>query len=236
VNLRSILLLLTCCCVSAGATERVNSHADFFAAVARDEGMTQAFIYRDQVRALPNAQRLKITGIAPGWGSLVLQTNALTVNQRAWTWRQARQVFGRPTVPTMDLELTSVFEAASASSGRDRICLQAPTGSSGSAARWQHVVVIERSLKANAPPSMITWTAPYASCAAVFVNTDGQLVAGTFDLQLESEQAFSTMLFKLQSVSAPEHVEWPRYLLSLRTPGNAFDFTPSRLPTRPRPN
>lgn len=225
-----LLPILLTCAIAGHADEVLTSHPAFYAHVASAERLRQAFDIRPQDAAPPDAKSINLLGLATGWGQAELRTGGIVIDGRYWPWPSAQQPFGRAATVRMDLDLARVYEGSAQSGRLQRICVQSPAGSSGSAARWQHVVVIERKAR-GAPPQMAAWFAPYASCEAVFAGPQDELIAGAYDMQFESEQFISLAIFGLHDLQAPER-RMPRYVLRLRNPADAFQFTVIRLAPR----
>jgi len=225
-----LLTILLTSAIAGHADEVLTSHPAFYAHVASTEHLRQAFEIRPQDAVPPDAKGIKLRGLAPGWGRAELRTGGIVIGGRYWPWPPAQQPFGKAASSRIDLELAGVYESSAQSGHLQRICVQSPAGSSGSAARWQHVIVIERKDR-GAAPRMASWFAPYASCEAVFAGHQDELIAGAFDMRFESEQAISLAMFGLHDLHAPER-PMPRYVVHLRDPADAFQFTVTRLAPR----
>ncbi|WP_374426823.1 hypothetical protein [Ideonella dechloratans] len=209
---------------TAGATEldrSFSSHDAFYAQVARDQHLTSAFRRRALPDAPPDTPQLSVVGLAKAWGRVQLASDAIVINGRRLRWSESTQPFGRQGPIQLHLELAQLWEGPQEPNGAGTLCLQSPMGSSGSAARWQHVVLVRRS-NALVRPSIQAWTAPYASCQAVWRDAHDELVAGVFEFNFESEQAVRTAHFVVHALR--EHSEVARYVLSLPNPANLFSF------------
>lgn len=205
---------------SAAELEFLN-HEALYRHVALERGLEQTFQQRALPAATPVTRQLSVHGLARSWGRVQVTRDGIAFSGGHFRWSMPTQPFGRQSQITLDLELTQLWESI-ASGGSHALCLQSPMGSSGSAARWQHVIVIERK-SASERSTVHAWTAPYASCQAIGMAADRSLVAGVFEFSFESEQFANQAQFVLHDLR--RHAELTRYALVLRDPANLFSFT-----------
>lgn len=222
----AVLCVLWFAASQVRAEQEFTDHATFFDYVARTEQASLVFVRRPLGAATPVDHDVAVEGLARRWGPVRLARDAVTLNGKRFTWSGAKRVWGRPAQVAMDIEIAQVWEQP----GQPRICVQSAAGRSGSGARWQHVVVIERATR-QAKPRLLTWTSPYGSCQAVFADDRNRVIAGTFEMSFESESAISAAAFSLRSLSSGEQTA--RYKLTLHDPGNAFAFAAEKLPAAP---
>lgn len=215
-----IIMLSVFATAASAAEPEFSSHEAFYQHVALERGLEQTFQRRALPLATPATRQLTVRGLTRSWGRVQVMRDGIVLSGGRLRWSMPTQPFGRQSPIALDLEITQLWEST-APGGPHALCLQSPMGSSGSAARWQHVIVIERK-SANARPASHAWTAPYASCQAIGTAVDRSLVAGVFEFSFESEQFANQAQFVLHDLR--RRTELTRYALALRDPANLFSF------------
>lgn len=224
----TLLLSATTAC-PAEPGETFTSHADFYSHVANSEGLRSAWQRHALPPLGPTAQQLALSSLDKSWREVQLRTDSIVISGRTMRWVDLARPLGRSRFIELDLDLVQIWESAPATIGGPALCLESPAGSSASAARWHHVILIHRT-SGSARPQAQAWTAPYASCGALWIRQGQDWVAGVFEFSFESEQFASKADFALHSL--PSGHDLSRYVLTLPDPSNLFDFKAARVERR----
>ena len=202
----------------AWAQQEFGNHSALYTWVGQEAQFRPVFERREIAQVNPTARRAEVKDLGAGWGSVWIEREGVVIGGKRQRWAQAKRTWGVARPVHVDLELAQVWEQ---SGPRHRLCIQSPSGSSASAARWQHVVVVEWPAR-RSKPAMYTWVAPYASCEAVWVNGAGVLIAGGFEMQFESEQRMTDASLALWQMASG--VVFARYALELKEGANPFEL------------
>jgi hypothetical protein len=229
--MKSLVLILTLLSATTGALaqDQFTDHASFYQHVEQAHGLSRPFVARTVGPATPVDHEVRVQDTSREWGAVRLRRDRIVINGKPWRWLGATRPLNKATPIAIDLEIVRVREQRTG----ERLCIQSPAGSSASSARWQHVIVVARAGKPPIKLKLLAWTSPYGSCDSLFVDQQGHLLAGLFELQMESESSVQAAAFSLRSLDTGKEVA--RYVLTLADPGNAFVFSAAPVAARTSP-
>jgi hypothetical protein len=219
------LLLSAALTCAAEPDQTFTSHTAFYSHVAQKEGLRLPWRRLAIPQATPTTRELSVTDLDKSWGRMQLRSDSIVISGRPLRWVDVPRPMGRPRPIELDLEFVQLWESPAAASGHAALCLQSPAGSSGGASRWRHVVLIDRP-SGKTRPATYAWTAPYASCEALWTREGVGWIAGVFEFSFESEQAASKAGFVLHSLQ--QRSDLAHYVLTLADPGDLFTFRATR--------
>jgi hypothetical protein len=215
--------------VVSQAADTFKNHSDFYIQVQLTENLSDVFERDPTAEVGRPVKALTGSGLGP-LGKVRIQRDSLVIGGKRYLLAAAKRMSGPPDPITFDLELLQIWSQFVLKRDEPaRMCFQSPVGRNGSAARWQHVVVVEQAqMPTTAKPKLYAWTSPYGTCEAVFVDQKNRLVVGAFEMSFESANHINSARFDLRPVQSG--LTTARYELTLKNPGNAFVFSSKKLP------
>lgn len=203
---------------SANAHTAAPLHRDLYELVARHVSSPLAFHRVPVAEVGPQSTSVRLTGLDPSWGVVSLQPNSLRSGRHVTRWSGNTEAFGRQAPVRLSLELAEVWASPATGARPSFLCLQSGSGDSGSAARWQQVVVVQR--RADGRLSNRIWTSAYASCAGIMAAANGDLIVPVLEFAFESERSARSAHIVLHNLATGQ--ETRRYRLHMP---DASDFS-----------